>query len=177
MRPTRGFTLIELLVVIGIIGVLAALLMPALNMLRNKQKSVATQKLMQSVGFALDQYISSYAILGDDATRKGDAFRADPLTYLVTNPREPYLELKQIQMDGNTLLDAWIQPIHFMIDNRGMAAATSGTFVYTARVQMVSGGANDGKKTDDIVYGLDVSEGRWKNESVIDYNTDFSYTP
>ncbi|HEY3860639.1 MAG TPA: type II secretion system protein [Verrucomicrobiae bacterium] len=57
---TRAFTLTELLVVTGIIGVLAALLLPSISFGRSQARSAACRSRLRQMGLALQMYVTDH---------------------------------------------------------------------------------------------------------------------
>ena len=69
-----GFTIVELLVVIGIIGILVALLIPAIGAVTNSSKKLKTQSTMTAIEAGLEAY--------RNATRIPMTCSASPPTHL-----------------------------------------------------------------------------------------------
>jgi prepilin-type N-terminal cleavage/methylation domain-containing protein/prepilin-type processing-associated H-X9-DG protein len=74
----NAFTLVELLVVIAIIGILAALLLPALSMAKSYARSVSCKNRLHQMGIALQMYVhddqNQYPrYLGPAGSSNGDA--------------------------------------------------------------------------------------------------------
>ena len=89
MKNNKGFTLIELLVVIAIIGILASVVLVALNSARSKSRDARRKSDLHQIAIALELYRSnhpSYVVQGSGSGGNGGGWfsHKDSGAYLVS---------------------------------------------------------------------------------------------
>jgi len=72
MKARRGFTLIELLVVISIIGVLVALLLPAVQQAREAGRKITCSNNLHQLGLAVANYVATFDVVPPSGSRDDD---------------------------------------------------------------------------------------------------------
>ncbi|HEU5118030.1 MAG TPA: DUF1559 domain-containing protein, partial [Isosphaeraceae bacterium] len=97
-RRIRGFTLIELLVVIAIIGVLIALLLPAVQAAREAARRAQCTNNMKQLGLSMHNYHDTMGSFPIGRTGSGYSYPGCPNTNRRTWALSimPYLELASV---------------------------------------------------------------------------------
>jgi prepilin-type N-terminal cleavage/methylation domain-containing protein len=115
-RPLRGFTLVELLVVIAIVGVLVALLLPAVQAAREAARRMQCSNNLKQIGLALHIYEQYYKRLPAGCYSGTDAA---PLTQIL-----PFVE----NSNQYNLFD-WRANLNESPNNIAAIRQTIGTFM------------------------------------------------
>lgn len=103
-----GVTLVEVLTVLGIIGMMAALLLPAVQYARNRSRSVACSSNLRQLGIAIAAYESQHLMLPPGSSSRNNVFVA-LLPFL---ERSDLAELADYNSDeGSTALNAVVVPV------------------------------------------------------------------
>lgn len=112
-RSQRAFTLVELLVVIAIIGVLVALLLPAIQAAREAARRSSCSNKLKQIALALHNYHDTYDTFPPEAIWHGNARGTTPTATTVRNYTWITLLLPYIEQ----------APLHSQIDFRLPALA------------------------------------------------------
>ena len=114
----RGFTLIELLVVIAIIGVLVALLLPAVQKARESSNRLSCANNLKQIGLALHGYHDSKGYFpGNHRPPQNLAIRERWFTKVL-----PYLDQGNIWKSYNELLN-WSDPANLPLTSNYLKVA------------------------------------------------------
>jgi prepilin-type N-terminal cleavage/methylation domain-containing protein/prepilin-type processing-associated H-X9-DG protein len=118
-QSPRGFTLVELLVVIAIIGILIALLLPAVQAAREAARRMACSTNLKQLGMAMHNYESGNKTFPPSASASGDGRHYPNQWFRLL----PYIEKSPIYGQLNTFYNSPDSP------NMWMGAPSGGTAV------------------------------------------------
>ncbi len=109
MRREKGFTLVELLVVIAIIGILIALLLPAVQAAREAARRSQCSNNLKQVGLALHNYNDVFKVLPACVYRNGqnDFWRGYSAFTMILPFMEQEAVYEQVQTDSRQFFEHW----------------------------------------------------------------------
>jgi prepilin-type N-terminal cleavage/methylation domain-containing protein len=129
--PAAGFTLVELLVVIAIIGILVALLLPAVQSAREAARRVQCANQMRQMGLALQNHVDVLGVFPsggidpwpqiEDYARSGKSFAAPKQGLSWAFQALPYLEESAVHnLVSNDQLPLTPVGLYFCPSRRGL---------------------------------------------------------
>jgi len=125
-RKRRGFTLIELLVVIAIIGVLIALLLPAVQAAREAARRAQCTNNLKQLGLAAQNYLGAVGSLPMGMSLQRSS--ANPGAGLWTNA-SAFVPLTQYFEQGS-LYNSWNQDVNVFDDQNTTVNATGNSVLW-----------------------------------------------
>lgn len=132
-----GFTLIELLVVIAIIGMLAAMLMPAIGSVRRSAKRRKAAAEAKSLVHAVKLYHNVYGKWPGQVQGASDNVvpHFDIIAALTNNPRKKiFIEIPANFLVGGKYLDPWRRPYVIVMDENADGTTMMSTALFTTNI-------------------------------------------
>jgi prepilin-type N-terminal cleavage/methylation domain-containing protein/prepilin-type processing-associated H-X9-DG protein len=131
--PRSGFTMIELLAVVAVIGVLAALLLPAVQMAREGARRAQCINNLRQFGLALNNYESALGVLPPGGTAIRHSYLAMLLPFLEQKPVFDAINFADVPVTSNASASATSLTL-FLCPSDGLHDGSGGWTNYAGNV-------------------------------------------